>query len=157
MKKIKVVCLAFFITALTFAQKPAKRLQAMPAVQKEKIIKEKYVTTVEEQKIIESLKNKTLTVLGTTDEGMVIETPDGQKITVRHKRPPIYILYPPRDKSKTYKLDTSNISEENKIIKLIGTTADGTPIWENTKGKKCIMEAEKGAIVDYVGHVTLLR
>ena len=157
MNKLKLVCLALFITAITFAQKPVKNVQANQALKKEKNIREQNLQTVKDQEITKSLINKTVTVLGTTDEGLAIETENGQQLTVRRKRPPFYIPIPDPPGSIAPKINTSNISKENKTLKLIGTTTDGTPIWENAKGKKCIVESEKGAIVDYVGHVTLLR
>jgi hypothetical protein len=98
-----------------------------------------------------SPQSKTITILGTTEEGVVIETDKGVKLLVaaENNATPVEankrwtpIVPRPRDPI---------------VYKMIGTTDDGTQVWAGPDGKGCTLDVAKGKMVDYIGHVTLLR
>jgi hypothetical protein len=91
-------------------------------------------------------------VVGITDNGVVIEDEKGEKMLVTADNNVI-----PLEATSTWTPVKPKPNENNVKVILIGTTDNGTLVWENSNGKNCTIDIKTGQMVDYIGHVTLLR
>jgi hypothetical protein len=96
-------------------------------------------------------RNQSITILGTTEGGVVLETNTGAKLLVGADNNAT-----PIEATKKW-TPVKPIPSGSVVFTLIGTTDDGAQVWAGSDGKSCTLDVAKGAMVDYVGHVTLLK
>jgi hypothetical protein len=96
------------------------------------------------------LLKTTVTVVGTTDAGVVLETQTGEKLLLNADN----TITPLENKRWTPILRRT---QQPAVFKLIGSTDKGAPVWAGPDGTGGCTLDSKGVKVDYVGHVTLLR
>ncbi len=100
-----------------------------------------------------STKNQTITIVGTTDNGVVVETDKGVKLLLNKDN----TVTPLENLKSTKPPKIKIIRLELPPYRVIGTTDDGTQVWAGPDGKGCTLDVAKGTMVEYVGHVTLLK
>jgi hypothetical protein len=109
-----------------------------------------------EEGVLEILKNTTVNIVGTTENGLVLETESGEKLVqlrVGRKPPPPWIIKTPPQLIWTPIIPKPRVS---KLV-LLGASDKGLPVWAGPDGKGGCTLDEKGSAVSYVGHVTLLK
>jgi hypothetical protein len=144
MKKIvKLTCVALILSATANAQQAKKTeaaAQPAPAAFK---IKPRLIPWPPKDK-------KGIIIVGTTDGGTVVES-DGVKLLVGTDN-----QVTPLENIKR-SVPIKNKPPVPIVYKLVGTGDNGVDVWAGPDGKSCTLDIAKGTMVDYVGHVTLLK
>jgi hypothetical protein len=160
-KNVKLMCVALIFSATAIAQQAAKTIAATTktAVAEKITFPPNCFTSqsskaLKVDKIVWPMGGRVVTVLGTTETGIILENEKGEKmlLSTDHTITPIV----PQERLRVWQLMAQQSSSQLKV-KLIGTTDTGEAVWERVDGKgNCTLD-KKGNRVDYIGHVTLLK
>lgn len=157
-KNVKLMCVALVLSNATMAQQATPTPVAAEQATAKRGTKIVFppnimvkVKTLGDVELISNLVNTTVNVIGTSKEGLILETKSGEKLLQKPKGPPRIIRLP--NPPPIYYLLKTPVS-----TKLIGITDEGTAVWAGPDGKGgCTLDKITGKRKDYVGHVTLLR
>jgi hypothetical protein len=155
-KNVKLMCVALVLSTTTMAQqaKTAPVAEAQKSAKSDKtggvtnsVAKITFPPTV----WTKNPRSANITILGTTEGGVVLETYTGAKLLVGADNNAT-----PLEATKKW-TPVKPIPSGPIVYKMIGTTDDGAQVWAGPDGKSCTLDVAKGQMVDYVGHVTLLK
>jgi hypothetical protein len=149
MKNLKLMCIAFLVSASTIAQKTSKINSEKNAV----VRTEKADKITFPPNAFNSSK-QIIKLVGTTENGVIIETDKGETFQINTDNTVTKIESLKSSKPRKIKIRLIPVQLSYKTV---GTTDDGTQVWASDDGKNMVLDLVKGEMVDYVGHVTLLR
>jgi hypothetical protein len=162
-KNLKFMCVALVLSTTTMAQEAKTEPAAQTQKRGTKIVFPPNVMakvkTLGDVELVSDLMNTTVTVIGNSDDGLILKTEKGEKILMNkpRKRPPVFIPYPPPGSILKW-TPIAPKSTTPTVYKLVGVDDKNTPVWAGADGKgSCKIDEATGKKNDYVGHVTLLR
>jgi hypothetical protein len=159
-KNVKLMCVALVLSTTTMAQQAKTATAAQTQKRGSKITfppnAMAKVKTLGDVEFVADLMSNTVTVVGTSEQGLVLETANGEKVLMnsRPKRPPVFIPYP----SNLRWTPIVPKPSQPVVYKLVGIDDKNNPVWAGPDGKgTCLIDETTGKKVDKTGNVTLLQ
>lgn len=106
--------------------------------------------------LVSDLMNTTVTIVGNSEDGVVLETANGEKVLMNRTRksPPRLIRIPPSLRWTPIVPKPTSPT----VYTLTGIDEKNNAVWSCPSSKgRCLIDETTGKKVDYIGHVTFLR
>lgn len=154
---VKLMCVALILSTTTMAQQakttPVAEAQKSAITDKNGVVTNSGTAKITFPPTVWTKNPRTvnITILGTTEGGVVLETSTGVKLLVTSENKAT-----PLEATKKF-TPVKPVPSGAIVYTMIGTADDGTQVWAGPDGKGCTLDVAKGKMVDHVGHVTLLK
>jgi hypothetical protein len=137
-KNVKLMCVALVLSTTTMAQQAKTEPAAQEQATAKRGTKIVFPPNSIVEKIVWPMGNRSATVVGTTDEGVVIENAAGQNILINKDNKATILESSARWTPVVPK------PKDPIVYKLVGTAENGNAVWEGPDGKSCTLDLKTG-------------